>query len=149
MQEGTLMEYSEQFEYLANRMDRLPEFVLEGNFMKGLKPKVRAAIRVMRHRDLGEFMELAQLLEDQRHLEKGVGGSSSGGSYRMTTTFLAPKEPTPSTLRETSKEKTVGGRPGDNFKKLTEIELQEKRAKEICFRCDEWYTPNSSGSYRL
>ncbi|KAI0491683.1 hypothetical protein KFK09_025943 [Dendrobium nobile] len=70
-----------------------------------------------------------------------MGGSSLGGSYRIITTFLAPKEPTPDTLRETSKGKTVRGRPGDNFKKLTETELHEKRAKGLCFRCDEKYTP--------
>ncbi|KAI0497461.1 hypothetical protein KFK09_020689 [Dendrobium nobile] len=57
----------------------------------------------------------------------------------MTTTFLVPKETTPDTLRETSKEKTAGGRLGENCKKLTETELQEKRAKGIFFRCDERY----------
>ncbi|KAH0433646.1 hypothetical protein IEQ34_026990 [Dendrobium chrysotoxum] len=140
-QEGSVTEYRERFEYLASRLDRLPETVLEGNFMKGLTPEIRAAVRVMRPRDLGEAMELAQLVEDQRRLEKLVEGSSSRGTYRMATTFLTPKEPTPGTFRETPKEKTAGGRPGDNFKKLTETELHEKRAKGIYFRCDERYTP--------
>ncbi|XP_020674257.1 uncharacterized protein LOC110093648 [Dendrobium catenatum] len=91
----------------------------------------------MRPRDLGEAMELAQLVEGQRHLEGETGDNSLGGSYRMTTTLLKSKEPIPDTLRGTSKEKTARRRPRDNFKKLTEIELQEKRAKGLCFRCDE------------
>lgn len=52
-------------------------------------------------------MKLAQLVENQRHLERSTGGSSSVGSYRMTITLLASKEPTPDTLRGTSKEKTA------------------------------------------
>ncbi|XP_020705860.1 uncharacterized protein LOC110116562 [Dendrobium catenatum] len=94
-QEGTVAEYRDRFEYLASRLDRLSETVLEGNFMKGLKPEIRAAVRVMRPHDLGEAMELAQLVEDQRYLEKGARSSSSGGTYKMTTTFLAPKGAAP------------------------------------------------------
>ncbi|PKU68179.1 hypothetical protein MA16_Dca012848 [Dendrobium catenatum] len=36
---------------------------------------IRAAVRVMRPRDLGEAPELAQFVEDQRHLERETGGN--------------------------------------------------------------------------
>ncbi|XP_020704066.2 uncharacterized protein LOC110115235 [Dendrobium catenatum] len=124
--EGTVAEYRDRFEYLASRLNRLSETVLEGNFMKGLKAEIRAAVWMMRPRDLGEAMELAQLVEDQKHLEKEIRGSNSGGSSRMTTTFLAPKAPATGGLREIPKERTGGG----NFKRLTEKEIQEKREAE-------------------
>ncbi|KAI0498204.1 hypothetical protein KFK09_021445 [Dendrobium nobile] len=109
--------------------------------MKELKSYIQAPVRVTSHRDLIEAMKLTQVVEDQRHLERWTGGSSPKDSYRMTTTFLSSKEPTSHTLRETSKEKAVGGKPGKNFKKLTETELQEKRVKGLCFICEERYTP--------
>ena len=32
------MKYGEKFELLSERLEGIPEAVLEGNFMKGLKP---------------------------------------------------------------------------------------------------------------
>ena len=58
-QERTVMEYREKFELLSGRLWGIPEAVLEGNFMKGLKPKIRASLCLLRLRGLGESMELA------------------------------------------------------------------------------------------
>jgi len=54
VQEGSVADYRERFEHLASRVERLSETVLEGNFMKGLKAEVRAAVKVLMPRDLGE-----------------------------------------------------------------------------------------------
>ncbi|KAI0520439.1 hypothetical protein KFK09_007914 [Dendrobium nobile] len=138
-QEGSVANYQEQFEHLASRVERLSDTLLEGNFMKGLKAEIRATIKMLMPRDLGEAMKLSQLVEHQKNLEKGARSSSTGGTYRMTTTHLAPKGPATGGNREATKEKTGGN--GGNFKQLTEKEIQEKRAKGLCFRCDEKYTP--------
>ena len=53
------MEYRKKFELLSGRLRDISEAMLEGNFMKGLKPKIRAALRLLRPRGLGESMELA------------------------------------------------------------------------------------------
>ncbi|XP_020693720.1 uncharacterized protein LOC110107714 [Dendrobium catenatum] len=139
-QEGSVADYREQFEHIASRVERLSDTVLEGNFMKGMKVEIRAAVKVLMPRDLGEAMKLAQLVENQRNLERGARSSSTGGTYRMPTTHLAPKGSATGGNREATKEKTGGG-SGGNFKRLTEKEMQEKRAKGLCFRCDERYTP--------
>ncbi|KAI0523267.1 hypothetical protein KFK09_005661 [Dendrobium nobile] len=112
---------------------------MEGNFMKGLEPEVRTAVRVLEPRNLGKAMELAQLVEDQKKSKRETRGNYSGGSYRTTTTLLAPKGPALGNINETTREKPVGGWSGKNFKRLTEKEMQEKRAKGLCFRCDEKY----------
>ncbi|PKU67640.1 hypothetical protein MA16_Dca011218 [Dendrobium catenatum] len=139
-QEGSIADYREQFEHLASRVERLSDTVLEGNFMKGLKAEIRAAVKVLMPSDLGEAMKLTQLVENQKNLEKGARSSSLGGSYKTTTTLLAPKGPASGNINETSREKPVGG-SGENFKRLTEKEMQEKWAKGLCFRCEEKYMP--------
>jgi len=58
-QVDSVIEYHKRFEYLASRLDCFFETMLEGNFMKGLKPDIRAVVRVMTTRDLGVAMELA------------------------------------------------------------------------------------------
>ncbi|KAI0493558.1 hypothetical protein KFK09_023677 [Dendrobium nobile] len=141
VQEGSVEDYCDRFEHLASRVERLSDSVLEGNFMKGLKAEIRAAVKVLMPSDLEEAMKLAQLVENQNNLEKGARSSSSGGSYKTTTTLLAQKGPASVNNNEITREKPIGGGSGDNFKKLTETELQEKRAKGLCFRCDERYTP--------
>ncbi|KAI0523142.1 hypothetical protein KFK09_005532 [Dendrobium nobile] len=90
--------------------------------------------------DLGEAMKLAQLVKNQKNLEKGVRSSSSRGSYKTTPTLLAPKGPASGNINETTREKPVGRGSEENFKRLTEKEMQEKRAKGLCFRCEEKYT---------
>ncbi|KAI0510225.1 hypothetical protein KFK09_010826 [Dendrobium nobile] len=139
-QEGTVADYRDRFEYLASRLDHISESALEGNFMKGLKPEIRTAVRVLEPRNLGKAMELAQLVEDQKKSERGARGNNSGGSNRTTTTLPAPKGPTSGNSNETTREKPVGG-SGENFKRLTEEEVQDKRTKGLCFRCDEKYMP--------
>ncbi|PKU76930.1 hypothetical protein MA16_Dca001536 [Dendrobium catenatum] len=81
------------------RLDQVSETILERNFMKGLKPDIRGANTVMRLCDLREAMELAQLMENQRHLEREARGRNSRYLYRMATTFLTPKRPTSSILK--------------------------------------------------
>lgn len=53
-------------------MNGLPIEVLESTFIKGLKPEVKAELRVMRPSGLGQIMELAQLIEDRDTVVKGV-----------------------------------------------------------------------------
>ncbi|KAH9680274.1 kinesin-like protein KIN-7O [Citrus sinensis] len=63
--ERTVMEYRERFELLSGRLGEVSKAVLEGNFMKGLKSEIRAALRLLRPRGLGESMELAQMIADK------------------------------------------------------------------------------------
>ncbi|XP_028548515.1 uncharacterized protein LOC114579020 [Dendrobium catenatum] len=132
--EGSVVDYQERFEHLASRLEQLSDTILEMNFMKGLKAEVRASVNVLMPRDLGEAMKLTQLVENQRNLEKGARSSSTGGTYRMKTTHLAPKGPAIGGTREATKEKTVGGGSGGNFKQLIEKEMK-RRGLRGCAPC--------------
>nr|GEW12171.1 putative mitochondrial protein [Tanacetum cinerariifolium] len=76
------------FEKLACQLVEVPDTVMEATFTKGLKPALRAAVRVMN----------------------------------------------PEVRQTTSK--------GDNFIRMTELEIQDRKAKGLCFRCEEKYTPD-------
>lgn len=54
-----------KFELLSGHLGRILEAVLEGNFKKGLKPKIQAALHLLRPRGLGKKMELAQMIKDK------------------------------------------------------------------------------------
>nr|GEW48813.1 reverse transcriptase domain-containing protein [Tanacetum cinerariifolium] len=93
-QDGTARDYVALFERLACQLVRVPEPVLEGTFINGLKPELRTYVRVMQ-------------------LE--------GGLHR-------------STIEQTTSK-------GENFRRLTDSELQAKRAKGLCYRCDKKFAP--------
>ena len=64
-QERTVMEHREKFELLSRYLGEVSEAVLEGNFMKGLKPEIRVVLRLIKPRGIGETMELAQMIVDK------------------------------------------------------------------------------------
>ncbi|GJS64182.1 ankyrin repeat-containing protein [Tanacetum coccineum] len=58
-QEGTAREYIGLFETLARQLVGIPEEVMEGTFIKGLRPELRLAVRVMQPEGLNHAMKLA------------------------------------------------------------------------------------------
>ncbi|GJY48460.1 hypothetical protein Tco_0438416 [Tanacetum coccineum] len=109
--------YVALFEKLACQLVGIPESVMEATFIKGLKPALRAAVRVMNPEGLNHAMELAVSIEDNQ-LYEGVMQSKGVAAIVGQTTSK-----------------------GDNFRRMTESEIQDRRAKGLCFRCEEKYTP--------
>ncbi|PKU66612.1 hypothetical protein MA16_Dca022368 [Dendrobium catenatum] len=98
--------------------------MLEGNFMKGLKPDMRASVLILRVQGLGEAIELAQLVEDKNSLERSGHSSSLGVSYHTTNTFLTPKMQTMPIQKVDPRVRGQRVRRWRNFKRLTESEIQ-------------------------
>ena len=71
-QEGTLAENRRTFELLSAPLHGLSMEVLESTFVKGLRLKVKADLRLMRPHRLAQMMELAQLIEDRNMIVKGT-----------------------------------------------------------------------------
>nr|GEU34275.1 ankyrin repeat-containing protein [Tanacetum cinerariifolium] len=91
-QEGSAREYVNLFETLAGQLVGIPEEVMEGTFIKGLR--------------------------------RALNGVSSQSSSRLAV----------STGGQTSNTK-------EHFRRMTESELEERRAKGLCFRCEEKFKP--------
>ena len=152
------MEYKEKFELLLGQPQGIPEAVLEGNFMKGLKPEIRASLRLLRPRGLGETMELAQMIEDKNTAEQvnrsnseffipkqhtfgGIENLDLGVSARVPKhTTERPENANNGVTRDSQRDRVSGARLGVTFKRLTETEIQDKRTKGLCFRCDEKFS---------
>ena len=151
-QERMVMEYREKFELLSRRLRGLPEAVLKGNFIKGLKPEIRASLRLLRPRELGKSMELTQMIEDKNTIERVNMSSSIGFSYQNSTPLVRQKTQTLVFQREfqstppggqkiqtmglhkdSQRDRVSWARLGVTFKRLTETEIQDKRAKGCVF----------------
>ncbi|GJY21422.1 putative mitochondrial protein [Tanacetum coccineum] len=148
-QDGSAREYVALFEKLARQLVGVPETILEGTFIKGLKQDLRAAVRVLNPEGLSHAMKLAVSIEENQ-----LFGSASqgGGSYRTNSTTnysnrisgsgstrtlvsTAPIE------HKTGSVSSVSTMRSSQFKRLTESEMAEKRSKGLCFKCDEKYGP--------
>ncbi|GKE31922.1 ankyrin repeat-containing protein, partial [Tanacetum coccineum] len=116
-QEESARAYAALFEKLACQLVGIPESVMEATFIKGLKPVLRAPVRVMNPEGLNNAMELAVSIEDNQLYEGVMQSKGVVAVVRQTTS------------------------KGDNFQRMTESEIQDRKAKGLCFRCEEKYTP--------
>ncbi|TYK03081.1 ty3-gypsy retrotransposon protein [Cucumis melo var. makuwa] len=154
-QEGTVGEYLQKFEELSASLPEMAEEVLEGTFTNGLDPRIRKEVFSMRVVGLEDLMEAAQLAEEKAEWSKG-GPYPSPLSKEMMKTNLGPSPKTngsPTTKVVTLAEKVVnqtsnlntsqfhpvgaGGRLEPSFRRWTDSELQERKEKGLCYRCDE------------
>lgn len=90
----------------------------EETFINGLKPDLRAYVRVMQPEGLHHAMKLSISIDENKISNNVLWG---GGLHRTTIEHTASK--------------------GENFKRLTDSELQAKRAKGLCYRCDKKFAP--------
>nr|GEW93738.1 ankyrin repeat-containing protein [Tanacetum cinerariifolium] len=63
---GTARDYITIFEKMVAQLPRLPEEVLEGIFLKGLKQELRTAVRTQKPTGLSQSMELALIIDETR-----------------------------------------------------------------------------------
>ena len=139
-QQGTVGEYREKFELLSSRLRGISEDTMKSNFMKGLKPEIRATVRTLEPRGIVDTMKLAQMVEDKKRTEQSDKGGST--PFYGTDPYSGnSKFPPTEGRKEASKEPSNGARSGTHFKRLTESEIQNKRAQGLCFRCNEKFSP--------
>lgn len=119
-----------------------------GQFLNGLKDEIRAEVRLLGPLTVDHAMELAHMVEDKLKLTKVRGevrsgftqigkpntsqGSSLGSSSYSPKSFSSFS---PSGASTGSSPAVVTKVSGD-VRKLSDKELQDKRAKGLCFRCD-------------
>ena len=150
-QEGSVRDYRLMFEMLAAPVVDVPESILEGQFINGLKPEIRAELRVLRPRGLDRIMGLAQSIEEKNIALHGCSKviGLAKGSYHYTPPTatrstsmpgriqLTPPRPSQHLFGPRTAVPSSGSAP---VKRLSEAEWKAKREKGLCFRCDEKYT---------
>ena len=63
-QQTTMEDYLEKYETLVSPLRNLPDALMEGAFMNGLKPEVQVEVRMMKPTNLAQMIEAAQLVEE-------------------------------------------------------------------------------------
>ena len=125
--------------------------------MIGLKPKIRAGVKMMEPRGLKKMMNVAKLVEDWSDADEETteedsnrgsrGNKSSQSRHKPNNPKSGPdqsngpnsQKPKPNQQANSKESKPSGGhnRVKAPFRKLTEAEVAERKAKGLCFRCDE------------
>ncbi|XP_024028604.1 uncharacterized protein LOC112093764 [Morus notabilis] len=164
-QDSTVADYRDRFEPLAASMRGMPEPIFRGAFLNGLREDVRAEVKLHRPINLQEVMDLAQQIEDRNEavekLRRGKlgrgwkyddSGKGSGLSEKPNPAtgfsgnslqYNLGKESVPFHRPRTwpPQQTSTGEGGGASFRRLTDDEIQRRRAKGLCYRCDEKYGP--------
>ncbi|XP_057475850.1 uncharacterized protein LOC130763850 isoform X2 [Actinidia eriantha] len=121
-QTTTVKEFQEQFELLANKTQNLPESFFTSCFISGLKEEIKANVLMFRPINITQAIGLAKLQEN-------------------SIEAIAKKTKQSFKVEENMNSGQSRSVPHSGFtKRELPKELEEKKAKGLCFRCNEKYT---------
>nr|GEU65693.1 putative ribonuclease H-like domain-containing protein [Tanacetum cinerariifolium] len=122
------------FERMADQLPGLQEEVLEGILIKGLKQELRTTVQTQQPVRLGRTMELALVIDKSR--SGGVVETHKVVTSTLTTRFTGGIACISNALTgDGSKDKVVGTKKPP-FKRTSEADYANKKAKGLCFLCD-------------
>ena len=157
-QTSTVAEYRRRFIETARPLERVTEDMLLGHFINGLQDDIKAEIHLLNPMCLEQAMEQALRVEEKFKVmgQRKVGWNTTrGGSFQLagkgttatSSVALTGATSTPAARPWSSTSSTVSGHSSSatvqstgDVKRLTESELQDKRAKGLCYRCDAKWT---------
>lgn len=154
VQSTTVEEYQKRFIETVAPLERVSEEMLMGQFLNGLKEDIRAEVRLLSPLSLEQTMEMALRVEENNkavRIRRNLLSSYKAGSISAQTKgppTSVGSLPSPVSVRSwaTGAQESRGSVNGSKYlvgrnfgevKRLKEKELQEKKAKELCFRCDD------------
>ncbi|XP_072966626.1 uncharacterized protein [Typha angustifolia] len=153
VQKTTVGSYQEEFERISSRCH--PPWTdqqLRSTFISGLRGDIQADVRALRPRTLKEAFQDAVLMEDKHRAMKihwkqswtsqgsrnqalpNIAAGNTSGVPRAATALIPPRAP----LKPSQDVKYAPRGPG---RALTPAQVEERRAKGLCFRCDEKFVP--------
>ncbi|WZY74503.1 hypothetical protein YC2023_006743 [Brassica napus] len=165
-QEGSVKDYCREFISLATNAPELTDAVLEMAFMNGLKPRIRAGVRMFEPKTLQKMMSFARKVEewegdngedDSKPYPSLAGRNPKPNNRSDETTnklsFNGPNQqkskPNYTSSLSPQKDKGVAGktttyhnRVKAPFRRLTPAEIKQRRSAGLCFRCDEKFFRN-------
>ena len=151
-QVGEVDEYRRRFIELLAPLEGVPEEIAMGQFINGLKEEIRAEIRLLGPITLDHAMELAAKIEEKLRIGPSRKHSAQyqtspfskynpktlntfpSSSYSTSLPISTQNQITPQIKTYTST--NIHHKPGE-IRRLTEREVQQKREKGLCFRCDD------------
>nr|GFA90172.1 hypothetical protein [Tanacetum cinerariifolium] len=148
-QESYVQQYQEAFESLLNRVE-LNEAYAVSLFIGGLKKEVSMPIRMFKLTTLSDVYAMAKMQEATNVVLKPRYNSPLLTTLKFTPNsvnkpVIAPIKPNTMNGNNQVMARNGGNRPF----KLTQKELEEKRAKNQCFCCDQRFFPGYKCSGQL
>nr|GEX96579.1 hypothetical protein [Tanacetum cinerariifolium] len=139
-QTGSVQTYQEVFEALLNRVD-LTELVTVSMFMGGLKPEVGTPMRMFQATTPSETYGLARMQAATNTILKPRYNTPFLPTPKQsTTTYVSKAVTTPVKFNLVGQSSGYVNRNRVHKPyKLTQRELEDKRAKGQCFYCDQKY----------
>lgn len=153
-QGGNVTDYRLKFIELAH-LENVSEELSLGQFLNGLREDIRAEVRLLGPVTVDHAMELAHMVEDKIRCGKSRGevksgfspvtkvSSGMGQSVSYPRSLYSSPSSSPKSYSSyalsgvsTGSNPSPGTKPRGELRRLSEKELQDKRAKGLCFRCD-------------
>ncbi|XP_074342267.1 uncharacterized protein LOC141679753 [Apium graveolens] len=139
---GSVQEYHDNFDALSSRLQLSEEYLLSC-YLGGLKDEIQLSVRMFTPSTIQQALCLAKLQEasnksrQSKNINKGpilpTPGNQPFSKYSSKTIHTSPSV--------TKQPLTTTTSLNNNRRTLTPAELSEKRAKNLCFWCDEKYVP--------
>ena len=148
-QQTTVRAYQAEFERLTDRIEGWTDSQLRSLFIGGLKMEVRAEVKILRPATLHEAFTSALMVEEKlkgvRGYYRSWGATAEGRASRSGA--LAGSGAAGPNSRPRAAAKPGNSRPS-NFRpnaqgrrRLSAAEVAERRAKGLCFWCEEKFVP--------
>jgi len=145
-QNGSVNQYLNDFERIANRIVGLPHQFLLSCFVSGLALEIRREVQAFQPISIPHATALAKIQEDKQNDRRR--------SFRPRTNFTHFTNPTPTPIMSSSSsalpttnpippppQPPSTSTPKINFKQLSPEELISRRERNLCYNCDERFTP--------
>ncbi|XP_058784831.1 uncharacterized protein LOC131659692 [Vicia villosa] len=146
-QEGTVVEYQTKFEQLGNQVVGLPQDAILNCFISGLNADIRNEMAIQKPTNISQAIGLAKLIEAKLKDSKPKFPKPYANSYPKPnpTPSAAPTQKNQYTTpaQSTFRPKTPSTQQPSHLpiKKLSQAQIQERRAQGLCFNCDEKFIP--------
>ncbi|XP_058788145.1 uncharacterized protein LOC131662390 [Vicia villosa] len=153
-QHGSVAEYQANFERLGNRVLGLPSEAILNCFISGLIPEIRNELAIHQPFSISQAVGLAKLIESklkdlkpkfpkhnttfhppqsaQLPYHKNPNQTATPPNFNHTTTTTLNTQPAPNPPTPTNR---------FPIRRITAAQREERRAKGLCFNCDEKFIP--------
>nr|GMD63279.1 Transposon Ty3-G Gag-Pol polyprotein [Ipomoea batatas] len=160
LQRTTVTEYQSEFEYLMNKVTGISESILISMFIAGLKSHIRRELQRARPTSLMETFALAreyevhheelrmELSRERRSVpwwqNKNITSITPTSSNNISSTNVGVSQLPATTTLPLPSNRTQNKTANSTLpiRRLTPQEMREKRAKGLCYNCDQQYTTN-------
>lgn len=141
-QEGSVTQFHDHLTALVNRVSGVSEEILLDCFLSGLKRELQAELVPWNPDDLEKAVTLAKVFEEK--LQLGTKTVTGKNIFAPDIKFKAPPR-VPTDVASTQGGRSSVGDASSNssspFRKMGFQEMQVRKAKGLCFTCDEKYSP--------